>query len=142
MREGLKKTWFTAALAVTLVAGPHSAWAGLPEVEEPAKKPDWTLAMTVDVRRALERAPASAAITFVQPPSLVHSPGPRRLGPRATKILSGVGGGFVGFFGGAMVGSAFTQHCHCDDPGLSGAVIGAPIGAALGAWLGVWLAGR
>jgi len=133
MRETLTKTWFTTALAVTLAAGPLAGLAGAQEVET-TKKTDWTLAMTADVRRALERAPAPASATFVKTP--------RRLGPRETKILAGVGGGFVGFFGGAIVGSAFTQHCHCDDPGLGGAIIGAPIGAALGAWLGVWLAGR
>jgi hypothetical protein len=141
MREMLKKTGFTTALAVMLAAGPLAGLASAQEVET-VKKADWTVAMTADIRRALERAPASTSVTFLPTPSYSHSSGPRRLGPRATKILSGVGGGFVGFFGGAMVGSAFTQHCHCDDPGLAGAVIGAPIGAALGAWLGVWLAGR
>jgi hypothetical protein len=137
----LTKTWFTTALAVTLAAGPLAGLAGAQKVET-TKKTDWTLAMTAGVRRALELAPAPASATFVKTPSYVHSSGPRRLGLRETKILAGVGGGFVGFFGGAIVGSAFTQHCHCDDPGLGGAIIGAPIGAALGAWLGVWLAGR
>ena len=40
-------------------------------------------------------------------------------------------------FAGGYLGAAIEgDRCHCDDPGLKGAVIGAPIGAATGGILG------
>jgi len=46
----------------------------------------------------------------------------------------------AGFFLGGYLGAAIEGNsCHCDDPGMVGAMIGAPIGAAAGAVLGVKL---
>jgi hypothetical protein len=54
------------------------------------------------------------------------------------KVLGGILGGVGGFFGGGYLGAAIEgDSCHCDDPGLMGALIGAPVGAAVGAILGV-----
>jgi|SRR5688572_31795194 len=54
------------------------------------------------------------------------------------KILGGALGGVAGFFGGGYLGAAIEgDRCHCDDPGLMGALIGAPVGATVGAILGV-----
>ena len=39
--------------------------------------------------------------------------------------------GLGGFFAGGYIGAAIEgDGCHCDDPGLKGALIGIPIGAA------------
>ena len=52
-------------------------------------------------------------------------------------VLGGALGAAGGFFAGAYLG-AFIEgdRCHCDDPGLKGALIGAPVGAVTGGILG------
>jgi hypothetical protein len=46
-------------------------------------------------------------------------------------------GATAGFFAGGYLGAAIEgDRCHCDDPGLMGALIGAPIGATAGGVLG------
>ena len=52
------------------------------------------------------------------------------------KVLGAAVGAFGGFFGGGYLGAALEPNCHCDDPGLKGALIGAPIGATAGGILG------
>jgi hypothetical protein len=53
------------------------------------------------------------------------------------KILGGIVGATAGFFAGGYTGAWIEgDRCHCDDPGLQGALIGAPIGAAVGGVLG------
>jgi hypothetical protein len=56
----------------------------------------------------------------------------------ATRIVLGViVGATGGFFAGGYLGAAIEgDRCHCDDPGLKGALIGAPIGAVVGGILG------
>jgi hypothetical protein len=48
-------------------------------------------------------------------------------------IVGATGGFFVGGYTGAWIEG---DRCHCDDPGLKGALIGAPVGAAVGGVLG------
>ena len=61
------------------------------------------------------------------------------------KILFSAIGATAGFFGGGWLGASIEPPCHCDDPGLKGALIGAPIGAVVGGivgWkLGGWIGG-
>jgi hypothetical protein len=53
------------------------------------------------------------------------------------KILGGIVGATAGFFAGGYTGAWIEgDRCHCDDPGLQGALIGAPIGAVVGGVLG------
>ena len=53
------------------------------------------------------------------------------------KVFGALVGAAGGFFAGGYLGAAIEgDRCHCDDPGLKGAVIGAPIGAAAGGILG------
>src|SRR5687768_13099201 len=60
----------------------------------------------------------------------------RRRSP-ARVILGAVVGATGGFFAGGYTGAWIEgDRCHCDDPGLKGALIGAPIGAAVGGILG------
>ena len=56
-------------------------------------------------------------------------------------ILGAVVGAVGGLFAGGFAGAAIEgDRCHCDDAGLTGALIGAPIGAALGGIAGgKWL---
>ena len=57
--------------------------------------------------------------------------------PRGAKVFLGVVGGLVGgLLVGAFIDKTFLP-CHCEDPGLRGAMIGAPVGAILGGTL-VW----
>ena len=62
----------------------------------------------------------------------------RSSGRSATrKILGGIVGATGGFFAGGYTGAWIEgDRCHCDDPGLKGALIGAPIGAIVGGILG------
>jgi hypothetical protein len=55
------------------------------------------------------------------------------------KVVGGAIGAVGGLFAGGMLGAALEPDCHCDDPGLKGALIGAPIGAVAGAIVGVIL---
>lgn len=53
------------------------------------------------------------------------------------KVLGGAIGATACFFAGGYLGAAIEgDRCHCDDPGLQGALIGAPLGAATGGILG------
>ncbi len=53
------------------------------------------------------------------------------------KILGGALGAVGGLFAGGYLGAAIEgDRCHCDDPGLQGALIGAPVGAVTGGILG------
>jgi hypothetical protein len=55
----------------------------------------------------------------------------------ARRIFGAIVGGAGGFFAGGYTGAWIEgDRCHCDDPGLKGALIGAPVGAALGGVLG------
>lgn len=53
------------------------------------------------------------------------------------RILGGVIGAAGGLFAGGYLGAVIEgDGCHCDDPGLTGALIGAPVGAVTGGILG------
>ncbi len=55
----------------------------------------------------------------------------------ARRILGGAIGATAGLFAGGYLGAAIEgDGCHCDDPGLKGALIGAPAGAVTGGILG------
>lgn len=55
----------------------------------------------------------------------------------ASKVFGALVGATGGFFAGGYLGATIEGNsCHCDDPGLKGAVIGAPIGAVVGGILG------
>jgi hypothetical protein len=55
----------------------------------------------------------------------------------ARRVLGGAIGATAGFFAGGYLGAAIEgDGCHCDDPGLKGALIGAPVGAVTGGILG------
>ena len=52
-------------------------------------------------------------------------------------VLGAIVGATGGFFAGGYTGAWIEgDRCHCDDPGLKGALIGAPVGAAVGGVLG------
>jgi hypothetical protein len=70
--------------------------------------------------------------------SRVQTSGDVRKRSTTRKVVGGIIGGVGGFFGGGYLGAAIEgDRCHCDDPGLMGALIGAPVGAAIGTILGV-----
>lgn len=53
-------------------------------------------------------------------------------------LIGAVGGGFGGFFLGAAIERKYFP-CHCDDPGLQGAIWGIPVGAVGGGAAGFFL---
>lgn len=75
-------------------------------------------------------------------PTAVASQSAARVQPQRSKspwrrVAGAAVGGVGGFFGGLFLGAAIEgDGCHCDDPGLKGAIIGAPIGAVAGGILG------
>ncbi len=76
------------------------------------------------------KTPTPAHVTVQQ----TTQPRERSVGRR---ILGGALGGVGGLFAGGYLGAKIEgDGCHCDDPGLMGALIGAPIGAVAGAILG------
>lgn len=55
----------------------------------------------------------------------------------ARKVFGTLVGAAGGFFAGGYLGASIEgDRCHCDDPGLKGALIGAPVGAVVGGILG------
>jgi len=53
------------------------------------------------------------------------------------KVIGALVGATGGFFAGGYTGAWIEGgRCHCDDPGLQGALIGAPMGAVIGAVVG------
>ena len=53
------------------------------------------------------------------------------------KVFGAVVGAAGGLFAGGYIGAKIEgDRCHCDDPGLMGALIGAPIGAVTGGIVG------
>jgi hypothetical protein len=76
-----------------------------------------------------------AGVARVQDAPLPGNDRPAR-GP-ARKVFGTIVGAAGGFFAGGYLGATIEgDRCHCDDPGLQGALIGAPIGAVVGGVLG------
>jgi hypothetical protein len=81
--------------------------------------------------RDLVRQPARATRSIVQ--GVIQQE--RR--SRTRVVLGVIVGAAAGFFAGGYTGAWIEgDGCHCDDPGLKGALIGAPVGAVTGGILG------
>jgi hypothetical protein len=84
----------------------------------------------LSIRRSIEKLDVALATTAVQ----AQSSRRRSVG---RKVLGGAVGAVGGLFAGGFIGAKIEgDSCHCDDPGLMGALIGAPIGAIVGGILG------
>jgi hypothetical protein len=67
----------------------------------------------------------------------LQSPAASRRKSVGRRVLGGAIGATPGLFAGGYLGAAIAgDRCHCDDPGLTGALIGAPVGAVTGGILG------
>jgi hypothetical protein len=67
----------------------------------------------------------------------LQTPAPADKKSVARRVLGGAVGATAGLFAGGYLGAAIEgDRCHCDDPGLKGALIGIPIGAVTGGVLG------
>lgn len=122
----------TAAMLVVVMLIPTSAHA-----QQPNQRPQ-TLreaAIALALKAGDNRRPASKlAIPAAQAAST------RRERSVGRMILGGAIGATAGLFAGGYLGAVIEgDRCHCDDPGLQGALIGAPIGTVVGAILGVKL---
>jgi len=83
----------------------------------------------------LLRVPPTAQLERALVPGRQNSAPSRRGVGRA--ILGGAVGAVGGLFTGGYLGAKIEGNsCHCDDQGLTGALIGAPIGTIAGAVLG------
>ena len=70
-------------------------------------------------------------------PSLARQNAPSSRRGVGRVILGGAVGAVGGLFAGGYLGAVIEgDGCHCDDPGLKGALIGAPVGTVAGAILG------
>jgi hypothetical protein len=97
-------------------------------VELPSVQPIRDAVTAIDVRAVPDRPAANASAQG-------REAGRERSVTR--RVLGGAVGAAAGFFGGGYLGAAIEgDGCHCDDPGLKGALIGAPIGAVTGGILG------
>ena len=99
---------------------------------------DLTSAPAVSNTRPLTAAPARASSQRRMPTAP-----PSRRGSRARQVTGGIIGGVVGMWAGASFGAALEgDSCHCDSPGMVGALYGAAGGGTIGAVLGAFLAGK
>jgi hypothetical protein len=107
--------------------GPRPFLLSLPQPMPGKASLGWAASTRFDADRSLARR---AGVRTAQ-----RSPGPER-GP-ARKVFGALVGAAGGFFAGGYLGALIEgDRCHCDDPGLKGALIGAPVGAAVGGVLG------
>ena len=121
-----------ASAVVVLLLSPLEAAAQNSESHRATFKSTVTLAdvqrpATLDLSRVGSFVPLSQ--TAAAPPAKKRS---------ATRVILGAAvGATAGLFAGGYIGQAIEgDSCHCDDPGLMGALIGAPIGAVVGGILG------
>ncbi len=99
---------------------------------------DLLSAAAVSNTRQLTAAPARASNQFRMPTGP-----PSRRGSRARQVTAGIIGGVLGMWAGAEFGAALEgDSCHCDSPGMMGALYGASAGGTIGAVLGAFLAGK
>jgi hypothetical protein len=144
----MNPTWLhrIAGLALVAVLAPNVVFA---QDAANQRGTDLMEAISANVARKLTIQPEQSAWvagrfkiavapTFEQP---VQQVGQNQSRP-GRKVALGILLGIAGFYGGGLLGAALEPNCHCDDPGLKGAMIGLPIGAVAGAVFGVWLGGR
>lgn len=108
------------------------AWASAGRAETMATNVLPNTAFATRIQRPLLRSAASRAS---QNPSTATVRG-RHQG--LWTLIGAVGGGLGGFYLGAAIERKYIP-CHCDDPGLQGAILGIPIGAAGGGIAGFFL---
>lgn len=135
---------FAAVLAVPTTAlaqlPPPRPVASVPDVSTPAPAPAFGAVRgparaRLSLEGALDGIPLGRVVVARQAREPVR-PADRRK-PVWRRIVGAAVGGTAGFFGGGILGAAIEgDSCHCDDPGLMGALIGAPVGAAAGGILG------
>lgn len=128
----MAKVWAGLLLASSVATSAHAQGLG------PAHQP--TLIRDAIIKEAsnpprtpepLSSLDAGRVSTRQQPSS------PRRERSIQQKILGGIVGSVAGLFAGGYLGGAIEgDRCHCDDPGLVGALIGAPVGSVAGGILG------
>src|SRR5262245_14520842 len=82
--------------------------------------------------RSLPSKPLPGAEAVTPSPRPLAQPAsswrPNKATRAAIVALAAVGGFFAGGIAGSAIENTYAP-CHCDDPGLQGALIGAPIGA-------------
>jgi hypothetical protein len=128
----------TAAAQVGV--SPAAVFSGSPALAEPLPALDMAqsseLATRQPIRDSIGRIDFDAtALTQVTGGTARSGSGSKRSVTR--KFIGGAIGAAAGFFAGGYIGAAIEgDSCHCDDPGLKGALIGAPVGAVAGGILG------
>jgi hypothetical protein len=116
---------FSLALALTCVLL-------VPAPASPQARPREPL-----LQQAVRVAPPLTPAAKLQPRAANQPPQGAQTRSVRKRIFGAIVGGVGGFFAGGYTGAWIEgDRCHCDDPGLKGALIGAPIGAAAGGILG------
>ena len=119
--------------SVTVLRGSYGLGNVVPPVET-AHPPERTLQPIRDSLPTIDYGPIARQQVkgAFDPPS---ASGRKRSVGR--KVLGVAIGAAAGFFAGGYLGAAIEgDRCHCDDPGLKGALIGAPLGAVTGGIVG------
>src|SRR5262245_44202059 len=99
-----------------------------------AEPGDATVSGRANIRRSIKLLDTSAfAVPIPSSASLQQAPPVGRRRSIGRKIAGAAIGAVGGLYGGGYLGAVIEgDRCHCDDPGLMGALIGAPIGAVVG----------
>jgi len=123
------------------MAGPSDSAGAHGAVFLPVRlKPDTTIglgslrleaAVVRSVRLQADRQPVQRLRDSQSTGNARSERGPARI------VLGALVGAAGGLFAGGYLGAKIEgNRCHCDDPGLQGALIGAPVGAVAGGILG------
>jgi hypothetical protein len=136
---GWKYVGAITVIGALLTAGPAQAQ----EFEKNAPPPGTSLVLPAELFGAtqLGRAPSSDLLRVMDGVTLASAQTTTPGGSKAARVWKRIAGGAVGgvggFFAGGYLGAWIEgDRCHCDDPGLAGAIVVAPIGAVVGAVLG------
>lgn len=91
-----------------------------------------------DIERVVRTLPQVSSVNVAPIERSAAASAARQQRRGAGRIIAGAAvGALGGLFAGGYLGAAIEgDGCHCDDPGLMGALIGAPIGAVAGGILG------
>jgi hypothetical protein len=126
-----------AGVVTILLLSPLEAAAQSETFESAVTIAEIQRAPALDLNRWTSPPYEKAVAMDTAPPSQTATAPPSKKRTPTRIILGAIVGATAGLFAGGYLGAAIEgDSCHCDDQGLTGALIGAPIGAVVGGVLG------